>query len=144
MNRYSTFSLYTGLWQLEAYLYSSLRSHAIVITTNERTDRHSSNVLEFRADPMSPRNKGSQMNISMRTTHIDKTSFFSKYWYLRRHEQKTTAKTIFSKWSPKNSFSPKSWYLGRYRLFIFRWAFKNFDIFCWRLTWKYKGWDILI
>ena len=37
-----------------------------------RTDRHSSNVLEFRADQMSPRNLGGQINISMRPTRIDK------------------------------------------------------------------------
>ena len=49
---------------------SSLRSDAIVITTDERTDRHSSNVLEF--DQMSTRNLGSQINISMRPTRIDK------------------------------------------------------------------------
>ena len=34
---------------------SSMRSDAIVITTDRRTDRHSSNVLELRADQMSPR-----------------------------------------------------------------------------------------
>ena len=39
-----------------------------------RTDRHSSNVLEFRADQMSPRKLGSQINISMRPTRIDKTN----------------------------------------------------------------------
>ena len=53
---------------------SSLRLDAIVITTDGRTDRHSSNVLEFRADRMSPRNVGSQINISMRPTGIDKTN----------------------------------------------------------------------
>ena len=37
---------------------SSLRSDAIVITTDERTD-----VLEFRADQMSPRNIGSQFSM---------------------------------------------------------------------------------
>ena len=42
--------------------------------TDGRTDRHSSNVLEFRADRMSPRNVGSQINISMRPTGIDKTN----------------------------------------------------------------------
>ena len=39
-----------------------------MITTDEltdgRTDRHSSNVLEFRADQISPRNLGSKINIS--------------------------------------------------------------------------------
>ena len=57
---------------------SSLRSEAIVITTDARTegrtDRHSTNVLEFRADQISPRNIGSQINISMRPTRIDKTN----------------------------------------------------------------------
>ena len=38
---------------------STLRSEAIVIITDGRTDRHSSNVLEFRADQMSPTNLGS-------------------------------------------------------------------------------------
>ena len=55
---------------------SFLRSDAIVIYTGGRTDghRHSSNVLEFRADQMSLRNLGSQINISMRPTRIDKTN----------------------------------------------------------------------
>ena len=48
---------------------SSLRTDAIVFTTDGhtdgRTDRHSSNVLEFCADLMSPRNIGSQIIISM-------------------------------------------------------------------------------
>ena len=56
---------------------SSLRSGAIVITTDGRTDRHSSNVLKFRADQMSPRNLGSQINISMRPRRIDKTNIAS-------------------------------------------------------------------
>ena len=43
---------------------SSLRSGAIVMTTDGRTDRHSSNVLEFLADQMPPINLGSQINIS--------------------------------------------------------------------------------
>ena len=53
---------------------SSLRSDAIVITTDGRTYRHSSKVLEFRADQMSPRNLGSRINFSMRPTRIDKTN----------------------------------------------------------------------
>ena len=53
---------------------SSLRSDAIVITTDERTDRLSSNVLEVRADQISPGNLGSQINISLHYTRIDKTS----------------------------------------------------------------------
>ena len=58
---------------------SLLRSNAIVSTTDERTDGHTSNsnVLEFRADKMSPRKLGSQINISMRPTHIDKTNIAS-------------------------------------------------------------------
>ena len=55
-----------------------LRADAIIISTdgwtNGRTDRHSSNVLEFRADQMCPRNLGSQINICMRYTRIDKTN----------------------------------------------------------------------
>ena len=43
---------------------SSLRSDAIVIITDGRTDIHSSKVLEFHADQMSPRSPGSQINIS--------------------------------------------------------------------------------
>ena len=43
---------------------SFLRSDVIVITTDGRTDRHRSNVLEFHADQMSPRNLGSQIHIS--------------------------------------------------------------------------------
>ena len=57
---------------------SSLRSEAIVITTDgrtdRRTDRHTSNVLEFRVDQMSERNLGSQINIYRRPTRIDKTN----------------------------------------------------------------------
>ena len=53
---------------------SFLRLDAIVITTDVRTDRHSSIVLVFRADQMSPWNLGSQINISMRPTRIDKTN----------------------------------------------------------------------
>ena len=53
---------------------SSLRSDAMVITTDERTGRHSSNASEFRGGQMSPRNLGSQSNISMRYARIDKTN----------------------------------------------------------------------
>ena len=57
---------------------SSLRSDAIVFTTygrtDGRTDRHSSNVLEFCADQMSPRNIGSQIFISRCYKRIDKTN----------------------------------------------------------------------
>ena len=53
---------------------SSLRSDAIVITTDGRTDRHGANVLELRTAQMSPRNLGSQINISMHPTCIDKTN----------------------------------------------------------------------
>ena len=51
-----------------------MRSDVIVITTDGRTDRHSSNVLEFRADQMSPGNIRSQINISMCPTCTDKTN----------------------------------------------------------------------
>ena len=37
-----------------------------------RADRHSSNVVELRGDQMSPRNVGSQINISRCYTRIDK------------------------------------------------------------------------
>ena len=53
---------------------SSLRSDEIVISTDGRTDRHNSNVVEFRADQMFPRNLGSSINISMRPTRIDNTN----------------------------------------------------------------------
>ena len=57
---------------------SSLRSDAIVFTRNGRTDgrtgRHSSNILEFCADQMSPRNIGSQIIISRCYKRIDKTN----------------------------------------------------------------------
>ena len=49
----------------------TFRSDAIVITTDGRTDRRLSNVLEFCADQMSARNLGSQINISMRPTRVD-------------------------------------------------------------------------
>ena len=52
-------------------VHSSLRSDAIVITTDGQTD---SKDLEFRADQMSPWNLGSQINISKRPTRIDKTN----------------------------------------------------------------------
>ena len=45
-------------------VHSSLCLDAIVVTADGRTDRHSSNVLEFRADQMSSRNIGSQIIIS--------------------------------------------------------------------------------
>ena len=38
------------------------------------TDRHSSNVLQFRTNQMFSRNLGSQINISMRYTRVDKTN----------------------------------------------------------------------
>ena len=56
---------------------SSLRSDTIVITTDGRTDRHTSNVLEFCADQMSPRNLWCQINISKCYTCIDKTNIHS-------------------------------------------------------------------
>ena len=56
---------------------SSLRSDAIVITTDGRTDRYNSNVIEFRADQMSPRNLGSKINISRFYTRIDKSNIQS-------------------------------------------------------------------
>ena len=68
---------YTGLAYIGGTRCSSLRSEAIVITTDGRTDRHSSNVLEFRADQMSPRKLGSQINISMLYKRIDKTNISS-------------------------------------------------------------------
>ena len=76
MDRYSAFSIPLANISLFAKfeVRSSLRSCTIVIKTDGRTDRHSSNVLEFRADQMSPRNLGYQINISMRPTRIDKTN----------------------------------------------------------------------
>ena len=43
---------------------SYLRSDSIMITTNGRTDRHSSNIVEFRADQMTSKNLGSPINKS--------------------------------------------------------------------------------
>ena len=93
MDRYSPFSIPTSVWVVEAYVhfqvYSSLCSDAIVFTkdghTDGRTDRHSSNVSEFRADQMSPRNIGSQIIISRCYKRIDKTNIPS----LRRVEKET-------------------------------------------------------
>ena len=45
-------------------------SDAIVITTDGRTDRHGTNVLEFCTDQMSPRNLGSKINISAQISHL--------------------------------------------------------------------------
>ena len=67
------FSIPAGLC-LMFEVHSSLRSDAIVITTDGRTDSHSSNVLEFRADQMYRRNLGSKINISRCYTRIDKTN----------------------------------------------------------------------
>ena len=57
---------------------TSLRSDAVVITTDVRTDgrtdRHRSHILQFRADQMSISNLGFQINISMCYTRIDKTN----------------------------------------------------------------------
>ena len=53
---------------------STLRSNAIVITTYGRSERHSSNVIEFRADQMSPTNLRSYINISRYPAWIDKTN----------------------------------------------------------------------
>ena len=50
------------------------RSAAIVFTTDARTDGHSSNILESPPEQMSPKNLGSQINISMRYKRIDKTN----------------------------------------------------------------------
>ena len=78
VDRYSPFSIPTSAWVIEAYVCSSLCSDVIVFTTDGRTDgwtdRHSSNVLEFCADQMSPRNIGSQIIISRCYKRIDKTN----------------------------------------------------------------------
>ena len=49
----------------------------MVERTDGLTDRHSSNVLEFCADQMSPRNIRSQIIISMCYKRIDKTNLLS-------------------------------------------------------------------
>ena len=59
---------------MEAYLQSLEFSFGRNRGYYGRTDRHSSNVLELRADQMSPRYLGSQINVSMRPTRIDKTN----------------------------------------------------------------------
>ena len=70
----------TGLRLIEAYL-QSLNSVALCVRTQTwfiravgRTDRHSSNILEFCADQMSPRNIGSQIIISRCYKRFDKTN----------------------------------------------------------------------
>ena len=86
VDRYRPFSIPTSVWLIEAYVQifnfcSSLCSYAIVFTTygrtDGRTDRHSSNVLEFCADQMSPRNIGSQIIISRCYKRIDNTNIHS-------------------------------------------------------------------
>ena len=73
-------------------VHSSLRFDAIVITTDRRMDGQADIalfefVLEFRADQMSPRNLGSQINICMRPTRIDKTNVPSMR--LEKNRQRT-------------------------------------------------------
>ena len=69
---------------------SSLLSDAIVITTEGRTYQHSSNVLKFRADQMSPSNLGSQIDISRCHTRIDKINIRS----MRRYTKKRLSRRI--------------------------------------------------
>ena len=71
MNRYTDRPMANRSLYAKFEVRSSSRSEAIVITTNGRTDRHSSNVLEFRADQMSPRILWSQINISRCYASID-------------------------------------------------------------------------
>ena len=61
VNRYSPFSIPTSVWVIEAYVQSLQlfvfgRNRVYHRRTDGRTDRHSSNVLEFCADQMSLRN----------------------------------------------------------------------------------------
>ena len=65
VDRYSPFSLPTSVWVYHR------RTHG---RTDGQTDRHSSNVLEFCAYQMSPRNIGSQIIISRCYKRIDKTN----------------------------------------------------------------------
>ena len=67
VDRYSRFSIPTSVWVIEAYvqIFKSValcvRMQSCLPQTDGRIDRHSSNVLEFCADQMSPRNIGSQI-----------------------------------------------------------------------------------
>ena len=56
------------------YLFVFGRNRVYHRRTDGRTDRHSSKVLEFRADQMSSRNLRSQISISMLPTRFDKTN----------------------------------------------------------------------
>ena len=69
VDRHNPFSILTGLWLIEAYL-QSLKSIALCFRMQDR---------------MSPRNLGSQINISMRYTRIDKTNIPS----MRRVEKES-------------------------------------------------------
>ena len=55
-----------------------------MITTGGRTDRHSTNGIEFQADQMSPKIIGTQIVISKCYTHIDKTNIPSMGGYKNR------------------------------------------------------------
>ena len=84
VNRYSPFSIPTSVWAIEAYV-QIFKSVALCVRTQSclpqtdgrtdwRTDRHSSNVLEFCAEQMSQNNIGSQIIISRCYKRIDKTN----------------------------------------------------------------------
>ena len=78
---FSSFSLPTSVWIIQAFVQNQsialcARTLSCLPQTGGRTDRLSTNFLEFRTDQMSPRNLGSQINIFGCYTHIDKTNIF--------------------------------------------------------------------
>ena len=71
---------YRPAYSQEAYLQSlkfeaiCVRTQSLSLRADRRTDRHSSNVLEFGADQMFPSKIGSQIIISRCYKRIDKTN----------------------------------------------------------------------
>ena len=82
MDRYGTFSIPTSVIEAYVQIFKSIalcaRTQSCLpqtdTRTDGRTDKHSSTVLEFCADQMSPRNIGSQIIISRCYKRIDKTN----------------------------------------------------------------------
>ena len=66
----------TNVWIIQAFVenVTSIALYVRYLVYNRRTYRHSSNLLEFRADQMHRRNLRSQINIYECYTRIDKTN----------------------------------------------------------------------
>ena len=79
VNRYSPTSVY--VIEIFVQIFKSValcvRTQSCLPQSDGRTDRHSSNVLEFCADQMSPKNIGSQIIISRCYNRIDKINIHS-------------------------------------------------------------------